>query len=189
MRRYFPPGRRSARNAREPASDTLVAATDDLTLAAFTVDRHLRQRIGEWMERSIEIEELVGAWFSAATKGDPSLVAAHVSLSDATRLIGSDPSEVFKGGAAVSAFLAGEVERSGGRATFTPTNTEAFRDGSVGWATTHVTIAMPDGRHVSPRWSAVFHLEDGIWKFVQTHASIAVPNDQIGWTYPDDAAE
>jgi hypothetical protein len=52
------------------------------------------------MERSIEIEELVGAWFSAATKGDPSLVVAHVSLSDATRLIGSDPSEVFKGGAA-----------------------------------------------------------------------------------------
>jgi hypothetical protein len=42
MRRYFPRGRRSATNVRELASDTLVAATDDLTLATFTVDRHLR---------------------------------------------------------------------------------------------------------------------------------------------------
>lgn len=32
-------------------------------------------------------------------------------------------------------------------------------------------------------WSAVFHNEDGVWRFVQTHASIAVPNDQIGWVY------
>lgn len=141
------------------------------------------------MERSAEIVALVEAWFDAATKGDPSLVTMHVSPSEATRLIGSDPSEVYKGGADVAAFLKGEVEGSGGRATFTPTDTEAFREGSVAWATTHVTIAMPDGRQVSPRWSAVFHLEDGIWKFVQTHASIAVPNDQIGWVYPNGAAE
>jgi ketosteroid isomerase-like protein len=137
------------------------------------------------MERSTEIEELVEAWFKAASNGDPSLVAAHVSQADATRLIGSDPAEVFNGGAAVSEFLTGEVLGAGGHATFTPADTEAFREGSVGWATTHVTIAMPDGRHVSPRWSAVFHQEDGVWKFVQTHASIAVPNDEIGWIYAD----
>ena len=141
------------------------------------------------MERSAEVEALVEAWFEAATRGDASLVATHVSAADSTRLIGSDPSEIFAGGAAVAAFLAGEVEGSGGRARFTPANTEAFREGTVAWATTHVTIAMPDGRRVSPRWSAVFHLEDGIWKFVQTHASIAVPNDQIGWVYPDNTAQ
>jgi ketosteroid isomerase-like protein len=140
------------------------------------------------LERSAEIEALVGEWFAAATKGDPSLVAAHVSPSDATRLIGSDPLEVFKGGEAVAAFLSGEVEASAGHATFTPADTEAFREGSVAWATTQVTIAMPDGRQVCPRWSAVFHLEDRIWKFVQTHASIAVPNDQIGWEYPSGGA-
>lgn len=136
------------------------------------------------MERSVEVEQLVHAWFAAATRGDPALIAAHVSGSDATRLIGSDPAEIFKGGDAVGAFLKGEIEASGGHATFTPNNTEAFRDGNVAWATTNVTIAMPDGRQVSPRWSAVFHLEDGIWRFVQTHASIGVPNDQIGWIYP-----
>jgi ketosteroid isomerase-like protein len=141
------------------------------------------------VERSPDVEALVSAWFDAATKGDPSLVAAHVSPSEATRLIGSDPSELFKGGAAVAAFLRGEVEGSGGHATFTPAGTEAFREGSVAWATTQVTIAMPDGRQVCPRRSAVLHREDGAWKFVQTHASIAVPNDQIGWEYPSGAAE
>jgi len=141
------------------------------------------------MEPSAEIEELVRAWFDAATKGDPSLVATHVSRSEATRLIGSDPSEVFKGGGAVAAFLKGEGEGSGGHATFKPAEIEAFREGSVAWATSRVTIAMPDGRQVQPRWSAVFHLEDGTWKFVQTHASIAVPNDQIGWVYPNSGAD
>ena len=140
------------------------------------------------MERSTDIEALVEAWFRAATNGDSSLVATHVSQSDSTRLIGSDPSEVFKGGAAVSEFLTGEVDGAGGQATFTPTDIEAFREGSVAWATANVTISMPDGRQVVPRWSAVFHQEDGTWKFVHTHASIAVPNDQIGWIYPDTAA-
>jgi ketosteroid isomerase-like protein len=136
------------------------------------------------MERSVDIENLVVAWFEAATAGDSSLVAAHVSQADGTRLIGSDPGEVFKGGEAVAAFLKGEVDGAGGQATFSPEETEAFREGSVGWATTQLTITMPDGRYVSPRWSAVFHLEDGVWKFVQTHASIGVPNDEIGWVYP-----
>ena len=141
------------------------------------------------MERSPEIEALVAAWFEAATNGDPSLVAAHVAHGETTRLIGSDPDEVFKGGPAVSEFLRGEVEGAGGRAKFSPTDTEAFSEGSVGWATTQVTITMPDGRHVTPRWSAVFHQEDRVWKFVQTHASIGVPNDEIGWVYPDRDAE
>jgi ketosteroid isomerase-like protein len=136
------------------------------------------------MQRSTEIEELVRAWFAAASRGDPSMVQTHVSPSAATRLIGSDPGELFAGGAAVSEFLAGEVRAAGGKARFVASETEAFSAGDVGWATTRLTITLPDGRHVSPRWSAVFHREDGRFKFVQTHASFGVPNDAIGWTYP-----
>lgn len=32
--------------------------------------------------------------------------------------------------------------------------------------------------HVSPRWSVAFHRR--VWKFVQTRASIAVANTEIG---------
>jgi ketosteroid isomerase-like protein len=136
------------------------------------------------VERSRDLENLVVAWFDAASSGDASLVEAHVSPSDGTRLIGSDPGEVFSGGSAVAQFLKGEVEGAGGTATFSPADVEAFSEGSVGWATTNLTITLPDGKHVSPRWSAVFHMEDGVWKFVQTHASIGIANDDIGWEYP-----
>ncbi|MGE3285523.1 MAG: nuclear transport factor 2 family protein [Pseudonocardia sp.] len=137
------------------------------------------------MERSPDLEEFVRDWFAHATRGDAALVRSRVSASEHTRLIGSDPDEVFRGGAAVATFLCGEVDGAGGAVTFTPDDVEAFAEGSVGWATTHVTIRLPDGGQVSPRWSAVFHREDGTWMFVQTHASIAVANDAVGWVYPD----
>ena len=123
------------------------------------------RREEETTQRSPEIEHLVAAWFDAATRGDVSMVSGHVSQHEAARLIGSDPGELFTGGAAVAEFLEGEVRSAGGNATFAPTGTEAFSEGTVGWATTSVRITMSDGRHVSPRWSAVFHQEDGVWKF------------------------
>lgn len=137
------------------------------------------------MHRSPDLEQLVVAWFTAASSGDTSLVDAHVSPGGDCRLIGSDPGEVFQGGGAVAEFLRGEVNGAGGRVTFTPSDTEAFREGPVGWATTNVTITMPDGKHVSPRWSAVFRLEGGVWMMVQIHASIGIANEDIGWVYPD----
>ena len=136
------------------------------------------------MERSPELEQLVVAWFEGASSGDASLVDAHVSQGDGTRLIGSDPGELFSGGRAVAQFLRGEVESAGGNATFSPADVEAFEEGAVGWATANPRITMPDGRHVAPRWSAVFHREDGVWRFVQIHASIGVANEDVGWTYP-----
>lgn len=101
------------------------------------------------MQRSPELEDLVRAWFEAATRGDASLVDMLVSPAEGTRLIGSDPGERFSGGTAVAEFLRREVEGAGGQARFAPTETEAFSEGTVGWATASLTITMPDGRHVS----------------------------------------
>lgn len=135
------------------------------------------------MEKAPELVQLVDDWFAAATRGDSSLVARHVSGSEFARLVGSDPDEWLQGGDAIATFLRGEVEGGGGEVTFTPSATEAFASGDVGWAATKLTIAMPDGRRVTPRWTAVFECHDGVWQFVQTHASIGVSNDAIGWTY------
>ena len=134
------------------------------------------------MNRSPELEALVSVWFEAASRGDASIVDRYVSGHEGNRLIGSDPNE-WLAGHAVAEFLRKEAEGSGGNVSFSPSETEAFEEGSVGWAATRLTITLSDGKHVSPRWSAVFHKEDDVWKFVQTHASIAVPNDQIGWEY------
>jgi SnoaL-like protein len=134
------------------------------------------------MERSPELENLVGAWFDAATRGDPSMVDRHVSGEEGTRMVGSDPDE-WLGGASAAEFLRKEVQGSGGSVR-SLTDTEAFSEGTVGWAVTRFTITFPDGRSVSPRWSAVLHQEDGEWKFVQLHASIGVPNEEAGWVHP-----
>jgi len=136
------------------------------------------------MRRSTELEDLVREWFHAASTADASVVDRRVSEDPGARLIGSAPDEWLSGGETIRAFLRGEVESAGGAATFTPSETEAYEEGSVGWASTRLTITLPDGRFVSPRWSAVFHREGDDWRFVQTHASIGITNDQVGWIYP-----
>jgi ketosteroid isomerase-like protein len=135
------------------------------------------------MRRSSELEQLVNDWFVAASSGDATIVQRHVSPDAQVRLVGSDPAEWLQGGQDVAEFLAGEVEGAAGNVRFAPSETEAFEEGTVGWAATKLTITLPDGKRVSPRWTSVFHREGDVWKFVQTHASIGVPNDQVGWEY------
>ena len=137
------------------------------------------------MKRSPELEDLVAKWFAAATRGDVSLVDSLVSSEPGTCLIGSDPDEWFRGGEAVAALLRGEITNAGGRARFSPAGIEAFAEGTVGWASTALTVTLPDGRSVTPRWSSVFHREADAWCIVHTHASIGVSNDDIGWVYDD----
>ncbi len=139
------------------------------------------------MNRDPQIEGLVRDWFSAASRGDASLVDVLVSENEGVRLVGSDPHEVFAGGAQVAGFLRGEVVNAGGNVRFDPSQIEAFSEGTVGWATTMLRITLPDGGTVSPRWSSVLHREGDQWKFVQILASIGVPNDQVGWVYPSEA--
>jgi ketosteroid isomerase-like protein len=134
------------------------------------------------VERSAEIEDLVERWFEAATRGDPSLVERHVSSEPGARLVGSDPAEWLQGGPAIATFLRGEVTGGGGQVTFTPSEVEAYAEASVAWAATKLTLRLADGRHISPRWTSVLRREEGVWRFVQTHASIAVPNEDVGWT-------
>ena len=137
------------------------------------------------MERSGQIEQVVASWFGAASRGDGSIVDELLSTNDGVRLIGSDPAELYAGGPAVAEFLKGEVEGAGGDVTFSPADVIAFEEGSVGWATANLTITLPDGKYVSPRWSAVLHSEDERWKFVHIHASIGIANQDVGWVYSD----
>jgi adenylate cyclase len=131
------------------------------------------------MERSPEIEKLVSAWFDAASRGDPSLIDQRVSQDERTLLVGTDPDEWFPGRAAAE-YLRGQIDASGGIQR-TLDEVHAFAEGTVGWAVTRFTIAFPDGRSASPRWSAVFHQEDGDWRIVHLHASIGVSNEASGW--------
>ena len=102
------------------------------------------------------IVDVVHAWFEAASRGDPAAIDSYVSTSPFTRLVGSDPDEWLHRGEEIAAFLRAEVGGAAGAVTFTPSETEAFAVGDVGWAATKLTIALSDGKRVTPRWTAVF---------------------------------
>jgi hypothetical protein len=129
------------------------------------------------MERSPELQAIITGWFAAVARGDAAWVERHVSREAGVRLVGTDPAEWLEG-ERVAEFLTGEVVSAlgGGGITIEPRDAEAFREGSVGWGVTRPTLTLPNGRTVSPRWSAVFHREGGEWKLVQVHASVGVAN-------------
>lgn len=127
------------------------------------------------MQESPELRKIIAEWFEAAAKGDTSWRDRHVSREPETRIIGTDPDEFLSGPRAYE-FLKKEAEAVGGKVRVTVGHVEAFQEGDVGWGVALPTITLPDGKAVTPRWSAVFHREGGAWKLVQLHASIPVGN-------------
>ncbi len=141
------------------------------------------------MQRSIELENLVREWFTAASRGDDALVRTRFSTDSGVRLIGSDEAEWLDGNTTIVEFLHGEVTGAGGNVTFATSDLSAYSTGAMGWASARLTITLPDGSDVKPRWTAVFEKEeDEIWRFVHIHASIPISNDDAGWTYTDPAS-
>ncbi len=130
------------------------------------------------MQPSSELSGIIAAWFESVVKGDSSWVDRHISRKAETRLVGTDPSELLAG-ERVAEFLKEEVQAMGGVVKASVGEVEAYQEGSIGWGLARPTLTLPDGKQVFPRWSAVFHQEDGEWKLVQLHASVAVSNEEL----------
>jgi hypothetical protein len=130
------------------------------------------------MEPAPELRAIIAGWFESVDRGDTAWANRHVSHLAGVRLVGTDPAE-WLDGERVAAFLKGEVEAMGGAVQVEAGEPEAYREGTVGWGLARPTLTLPDGQTVSPRWSAVFHQEDGEWKLVQLHASVGVANEEL----------
>jgi hypothetical protein len=130
------------------------------------------------MERSPELREMIADWWEAFSRGDGTWFERHVSREAEVRLAGTDSNEWLEG-QRVGEFLKGAVEALGGTLKISPGEPVAFRAGNVGWGNTRPTLTLPDGRQIDFRWSAVFRQEDGEWKAVQIHASVAIPDEEL----------
>lgn len=130
------------------------------------------------MEPSPELRDIIIGWFNAVASGDTSWVDRHVSRVPGSRVVGTDPDE-WMDGVRGAAFLADEAKGMGGQIQVVVGDAEAYREGSVGWGVARPTITLPNGKAITPRWSAVFHEEGGEWKLVQLHASIGISNEQL----------
>ncbi|MBI2379015.1 MAG: nuclear transport factor 2 family protein [Deltaproteobacteria bacterium] len=135
----------------------------------------VRPSEGERMRQDQDLREVIRGWFAAAAQGDVSWRDRHVSQQAEIRIIGTDPEEFLTGSVAYE-FLANEAKAAGGKIRVSVGHVEAYVEGDVGWGVALPTITLPDGKTASPRWSAVFHRENGAWKLIQLHASIPVTN-------------
>ena len=99
------------------------------------------------------------------------------SLQEGVTIIGNDPNEWFEDRDSIAAFM-----QAGGssKMNLVVQNLKAYSEGSVGWTVDRVTVKLPNGIHLPVRHTRIFHKEDGAWKMVHLHVSIAVPNESIG---------
>ena len=55
---------------------------------------------------------------------------------------------------------------------------EAWEQGNAGWSASQVTITAADGSSVTTRSTVAFVLDGGVWRAVQLHTSVGVPNEE-----------
>jgi len=130
------------------------------------------------VQESAELRAVIAAWFDRVSYGDLLWVDRHVSRETGVRFVGTNPGEEIKGEEG-AAFLEEEVMAMAGAVEVHLGHVEAYQEGSVGWELARPTITLANGHRISPRWSAVFHWEDGQWKLVQLHASVGIPNQEL----------
>ena len=129
------------------------------------------------MERSDELRGVFLEFYDALAKGDTAFLERHFSGDADMRAIGTDPDEWWAGARVMEVFRE-QLEAMGGSMPLAPGDPEAFVEGSVGWVADRATIALPDGGELAVRVTGVLHREDGDWRFVQTHASLGVANEE-----------
>lgn len=129
------------------------------------------------MQPDSSLRSVISGWFESIVNADSSWRDRHVSRDPDLRIVGTDPAEWLKGEPAY-AFLKAEAEAVGGQVKIDVGDVEAFSQSDVGWGVARPMIELPDGKRVTPRWSAVFRRENGIWMMIQLHASIAVGNNE-----------
>ena len=129
-------------------------------------------------ERSPEIEQVLRDTLDAMVRSDVDEIGRRTSRDACVLSIGSDASEWAEGYDEIMRLFRESTPEGELGVRVGLDDVKGFREGSVGWAAGHGYFEI-EGRRVPVRLTAVLHQEDGDWKAVQSHASIAVPNEQM----------
>lgn len=102
------------------------------------------------------------------------------SIQEGVVIIGNDPNEWVDDHNSLLAWI-----KAGGsvKAEITVLNLTALSEGSVGWTMDRVTVKFPNSVDLPVRHTRIFHKEDGMWKMVHLHVSVAVPDEKIDLLY------
>lgn len=92
------------------------------------------------------------------------------------RVLGFDPDEWWKGSTVFGVRQAQSEEQPEFQVRID--DVEGFEDGEFGWATIFSTILAPEAA-TELRTTMVLRIEAGVWRVIQWHNSIPVPNQQV----------
>lgn len=128
------------------------------------------------MRKSDELAAVLRRLMIAIAEGDAATVRGMISRQAETLLIGSDVREWFHGVEALEVITAQTAVAPGWERTFH--RLEAYEEGRIGWAAARSTVTFQNGDIFNARHTAVFRLEDGVWKLIQIHASQGITADR-----------
>lgn len=127
-------------------------------------------------EVSSELQAVVRRWGDALFRRDFVTAAAMFHRGEHGRYVGSDEHEWWRGVEFVDAYPQHQDELP--EFSVDVEEVEAFESGSVGWGAIKTRAVFGQEEPRSLRFTFVFVLEEGFWRIVQTHVSVAVPNTQ-----------
>jgi hypothetical protein len=128
------------------------------------------------MGKSNELRNFVLSGYKAMRNGDVGWWERHLSQREGALMIGTDPDEWWAGYAVILQAVKPQVEGMAG--SIIEGDPQAYVEGTVGWYADSIEWKLPNGVVVSARVTGVCTKEDGEWKFLQSHFSIGVPNEE-----------
>jgi len=128
------------------------------------------------MEPSEALRSQLLKLYEAMSSTNPDAVEAHYSLRPGSVFIGTDAFEFWTDSAAHNAAVRPFFDGSFGNWTWRASEAIALVEGSVGWTVDRPSIVLVDRAgaeaRLEARVSLVWHLEDGVWRVVHSHASV-----------------
>jgi hypothetical protein len=127
------------------------------------------------MKRSPEIENLMRESAAALERGDLAWVEEHTSRAEGSVAIGTDPDEYARDFDTIMGLMRDSTPDTGPQIRIVIDDVRGYEEGDIGWSDATGRFEH-DSASVPVRITDVLRREDGMWRSVQTHASVGVPN-------------
>ena len=130
------------------------------------------------MEPAPELCDLLQRYYAASAQGDAGFLGQLIADNPAALVVGTDAAEWWRGGEQIVATWSAAWRERGGLPVH-GSHPEAYRAGKIGWAADQAHWRLPNGQAIPFRLTAMFYHEDQVWRMIQAHFSVGVPNDRL----------
>jgi len=127
------------------------------------------------MDKIDELTELTRRFYEAVARGDTAFLQRLVSRRKEAVFIGSDREDWWEGSDVFIKAMKAEADlMMAGGVKILPGQLQAHREGNLAWVTDRNPVfRFPNGTEYPFRHTLLFHLEDGEWKLLHQHSSLA----------------